>query len=135
MTDRAYIPFPARLAATLACLMRQEERDRLRRDKAPAATVIGRFAFDHLDFHALGGSDSWWNLDPKLIPVHQEKTAKIDIPAIAKVKRLRKKEAAHQAKLAGEPALERATRKLPSRSFDKGHRPLRSGNNLRRKAE
>jgi hypothetical protein len=88
MTRRSYVPLPERLAATLACLLPQEQRDDLRRRKAKAEAVLALFHFDHVIFHAHGGADKWWNLDPKLVAEHREKTAKIDVPAIAKGKRI-----------------------------------------------
>ncbi len=90
MTKRSYVPLPERLAATLACLLPQEQRDDLRRRKVTAKAVLALFHFDHVIFHAHGGAAKWWNLDPKLVDVHREKTAKIDVPAIAKGKRIRR---------------------------------------------
>ncbi len=90
MTKRSYVPLPERLAATLACLLPQEQRDDLRRRKVTAEAVLALFHFDHIVFHAHGGAAKWWNLDPKLVAVHREKTAKIDVPAIAKGKRIRR---------------------------------------------
>ncbi len=88
LTRRPYVPLPERLAATLACLLPQEQRDDLRRRKVQAKAVVALFHFDHVIFHAHGGAAKWWNLDPKLVAVHREKTAKIDVPAIAKGKRI-----------------------------------------------
>ncbi len=90
VTKRSYVPLPERLAATLACLLSQEQRDDLRRRKVKAEGVISLFHFDHVIFHAHGGAAKWWNLDPKLVAEHREKTAKIDVPAIAKSKRIRR---------------------------------------------
>lgn len=57
--------------------------------------VAKRFDFDHWPVaHALGGSTHPSNLTPRLRAEHREKTARKDIPAIAKVKRL---SAAHEA--------------------------------------
>lgn len=88
MRQRSYIPYPERLAATLACLLPQEQRDDLRRRKVGRDVVIGLFDFHHVAFHAAGGSDEWFNLHPMPTHEHKERTAKIDIPAIAKAKRL-----------------------------------------------
>lgn len=66
-------------------------------------------------------------------------TGRADLTAIAHVKRVRKREAGHlavlTAKLLGEepPGPARRKRKIASRGFDKGHRPLRSRNDLRRR--
>jgi hypothetical protein len=104
---RAYIPYPERLAATLACLLPQEHRDELRHRMVDSAAVLGLFHFHHITFHANRGSDFWWNLHPMLIAPHRERTRKIDVPAIAKGKRITK---AHEdfrrrllAKEAGSP--------------------------------
>lgn len=74
-------------AAALACLLPQAKRDELRAAKVPAQTVIRLFSPDHIHLHSLGGSDQWWNLDPRLRPAHAEKS-KRDTSIAAKVKRL-----------------------------------------------
>lgn len=66
-------------------------------------------------------------------------TGRGDLTAIAHVKRVAKKETAHKAvmaaKVAGEepPAPPRRKRTIQSAGFPKGHRPLRSRSDLRRK--
>lgn len=87
---RNYIPLPEKLAATLACLLPQADRDDLRNRKVPASYVLSLFQFDHLALHAFGGSDEWHNLDPKLIAPHKEKS-KGDTSIAAKAKRIDKK--------------------------------------------
>lgn len=87
---RNYIPPPEKLAATLACLLPQEIRDDLRGRKVPASEVLSLFHFDHIVLHALGGSDLWWNLDPKMVEIHREKS-KRDTSIVAKTKRIDKK--------------------------------------------
>lgn len=84
---RHYIPFPDRLAAALACLLPQGQRDQLRADRVPAEQVIALFEQDHIELHALGGSDAWWNLHPTLKQEHRTKSAR-DTSIVAKVKRL-----------------------------------------------
>jgi hypothetical protein len=62
--------------------------------------IIARFHFDHYPIrHADGGPSEPWNLVPRLIQEHRTKTAKIDIPEIAKGKRIRKKAARHKEKI------------------------------------
>lgn len=57
--------------------------------------IIGRFDFDHAVVpHAEGGGNDPWNLVPRLRAEHREKTAKVDVPRIAKNKRLRAAQAA-----------------------------------------
>jgi hypothetical protein len=78
------------LAAALACLLTQDQRDVLRAAKVTANEVIRLFSPDHIWLHSLGGPDLWWNLDPKLRPVHAEKS-RTDTSIAAKVKRLQTK--------------------------------------------
>jgi hypothetical protein len=76
-----------KLAATLACLLPQSERDEYRRGRVSAETILRLFEFDHVRLHALGGTDKWFDLDPKLHAVHREKSRR-DTAIVAKVKRL-----------------------------------------------
>lgn len=87
---RDYIPLPEKLAATLACFLPQDQRDDLRSRKVPASEVLSLFHFDHIVLHAFDGSDLWWNLDPKLVKSHREKS-KRDTSIVAKAKRLNRK--------------------------------------------
>lgn len=90
--------------------------------------IIALFEFDHYPIpHAEGGPDEPWNLDPVFKPVHREKTAKVDIPTIAKGKRLRRKEGEHTAAMAakepGKPRQRKGT--IKGRPFNsKGKRPF-----------
>jgi hypothetical protein len=62
---RKHIPCEQRLAAALACLLPQAERDYLRRTGWPARRVVSLFTFDHIHLHSWAGSDEWHNLDPR----------------------------------------------------------------------
>lgn len=53
-----------------------------------ADQVLSLFQWDHTIYHADGGSDEHYNLTPLLIKQHREKTAKVDVPQIAKTKRI-----------------------------------------------
>ena len=86
--------------------------------------IISRFQFDHGIAHAHGGEAEPWNLTPLPLDVHREKTSKIDIPRIAKAKRLQRKEASHKLAMAGAPQIERPKRKMQSRGFGKQSRPV-----------
>jgi hypothetical protein len=88
--QRSYIPYPERLAATLACLLSQEHRDDLRRRKVAADEVIGLFDFDHIALFSFEtpDRDKWHNLDPMLREPHRLKTRN-DLKIIAKVRRIR----------------------------------------------
>lgn len=56
--------------------------------------IISLFHCDHDPIpHAEGGPAEAWNLTHRLIAAHREKTAKVDVPTIAKGKRLRRNEA------------------------------------------
>lgn len=65
---RDHIPLSHRLAAALACLLPQAQRDELRHRDPPAKPeeVIRLFTYDHLHLHSMGGSDHWSNLDPRI---------------------------------------------------------------------
>lgn len=88
---RKAIPLCEQLAAALACLLPAEQRDELRRTRAPAKAVARLFTNHHLDFHAFDGSDKWWNLHPMTKPEHDARFA-ADVKAIAKVKRIMRRE-------------------------------------------
>jgi hypothetical protein len=78
---------------------------------------------------AEGGTNHFSNVWARPIREHREKTSKIDVPGIAKRKRIRRKEAEHQAarawvteRLADPPSPRKsqwAKRKLQSRRFQK----------------
>ena len=78
------------LAAALACLLPKELREELRQRQAPTQEVRALFEMDHIVLHAQGGSDEWWNLDPKLKAVHREKSRR-DTGIVAKGKRIERK--------------------------------------------
>src|SRR5258706_15812430 len=85
---RKAIKSKAKLAAALACLLPPMRRDELRRLHAKTEDVLSLFEFDHVVLHAHDGSDEWWNLDPKYVAAHREKSRR-DTSIVAKVKRLR----------------------------------------------
>src|SRR5689334_2961452 len=58
------------------------------------------FEFDHYPIRAeAGGPELPWNLTPRLIRAHRRKTAKRDVPQIAKIKRVQAAEADFRARL------------------------------------
>jgi len=62
--------------------------------------IIAMFHADHYPVrHADGGSTHPTNLVMRLIPEHLEKTRKIDVPAVAKNKRLAKAHEAFRARI------------------------------------
>jgi hypothetical protein len=119
---RDYIPYRERLAAALACLLPPMRRDELRRYKATADDVLSLFHFDHIELHALNGSDAWWNLDPKMVGPHREKSRQ-DTAIVAKVKRLSaehedfRRRVLSPIKRASKPKSKWPKRKLQSRGF------------------
>lgn len=101
-----------------------------------AAQVISLFERQHNILHAHDGPDTHWNVEMMPIMQHRHVTATIDIPRAAKAKRLAKARAALELFLAtGEkpPMPGRAKRKIQSRGFEKGHRPLRSRSSFERR--
>ncbi len=65
-----------------------------------AITYLRRFDWDHVVPHAHYGDIHFTNLTPMLRPDHRRKTAKVDVPRIAKSKRIARKQAAHQSRMA-----------------------------------
>lgn len=69
-----------------------------------AAEIIdafeGQVEFDHGVHVAIDGSNHPTNLTPMLTAAHRDKTNKVDIPQIAKTKRIRKSHAAHESAMA-----------------------------------
>lgn len=147
---RKAIPFEQQLAAALACLLPQTQRDELRRARVPAKDVIRLFTMHHVEFFALGGGCQWHNLHPMIRPEHEARFA-ADVAAIAKVKRLQRQfrpevigglvalvevsdRAACQTRGKARGAFSspaaikpRPKRKLASRPFPKRQRPMRGG--------
>lgn len=124
--SRTHISFKTKLASALLALGHIPYND------AKVMTtdqMLSLYHFDHNKFAAHDGGEHFSNLEPMLIHNHRKKTAKIDIPAIAKSKRIRRKEAAHRGAIAlarlgvsplPQPA--RHKRKILSRPFAKRHK-------------
>lgn len=78
--------------------------DRERAKGMEASAIIREFEsqveFDHGIHAAIGGTNHPTNLTPRPPPEHREKTNTIDIPQIAKTKRVAKKHAAHESAMA-----------------------------------
>ena len=54
--------------------------------------IISLVQWHHIEYHATGGTVDHWNLDPLTIRGHRARTAKIDVPQIAKTRRISKSE-------------------------------------------
>jgi hypothetical protein len=131
---RKSIPLSVKLAAALL-MMRDESGERLicheHAKEMSAEQIMSLFVWDHHPVpYAEGGPDAPWNLTPRLISGHREKTAKIDVPQIAKGKRIRKKEAEHRMVMGLEERclLERDIQnrpryRWPSRPFNRTAKP------------
>ena len=115
---RAYIPYPERLAAALACLLPQDVRAELRALEAPARTVIRLFTNDHIRLHAWGGSDKWWNLHPMMRGPELKKKDAADTSRAAKANRIWRANEEAQRRLL---ARQQGERYEPKRK----HRPMR----------
>lgn len=97
MSSRAHIPLKTKLAAALLTMLRPDDNGKLVRiisheeaKRLTADQIIARFHFDHWPIRkADGGPDQPWNLEPRPIAEHQDKTDKIDKPQLAKQRRLR----------------------------------------------
>src|SRR5215813_9097856 len=108
MRRRKHISTKTKLAAALGCLLSVDELMAMRARKAPVQAILSRFDWHHIQLHAWGGGDAWWNLHPMLREEHKTQTKK-DIAAHAKSNRIR-------MALAGST---RKTRAIPSRGFNK----------------
>ena len=121
MTPRAHISTKKRLAAAL--LARRE----ISYDHAKQMTedqFNSLYQWHHNKRYAEGGGDHFSNLEPMLIAAHRDRTAKIDVPLIAKNKRIVAKHAAFRRRLlgkdAGEAVMEAGRkRKMQSRRFQR----------------
>jgi hypothetical protein len=112
---RAHIPLKTKLAAAICQLF-------LTHDEAEALSeeqVLMLVNWDHYPIpHAEGGPDTHFNLVAALVPGHKEKTRKIDIPGIAKRKRISAEHEEFQRRILT-PRADRPKKKrsIPSRPF------------------
>jgi hypothetical protein len=130
---RKNLPLKTKLASALLTIRRPNENGELvpvisfeEAQKLTAEQIISRFEFNHYPVpHAFDGPAEPWNLDPTPKAEHREITAKIDVPRIAKAKRVGKAEEEFRrrllAKASPDAELDRqagkAKRKWPKRSF------------------
>lgn len=117
-----------KLAAALLVLWEarggEYDREAFKRMPADRAAnlIIAAFDIDHYPVPvALGGTNHPTNLVPRLRAEHRLKTAKTDIPAIAKVARLSKEHEAFRARMLAmrEDAPSRPKANIKSGGFDK----------------
>ena len=124
--SKQHIPLRAKLASALLQMLRPDENGELVRiiphEDAKQMTdeqVISVFQFDHYPLReADGGPTIGWNLEPRPIKEHREKTAKIDLPEMAKSRRIREDQEAFQRRvLARDGGEERPRSRWPSRKL------------------
>lgn len=92
MARKAHIRLTTKLAAALLQIRDGQGERLIPHEHAKQMTdeqVISLFNFDHDPIpEAIGGPTIGWNLTPRLILDHRQKTAKIDIPQIRKGDRI-----------------------------------------------
>lgn len=131
MAKRGYVTLKTKLCATL-CQMRHEVDGKweliLNHDEAKVLSedqILSLFHFDHSVVpHAEGGPDTHWNIEPALIAPHRKKTREIDVPGIAKRKRVATNHIEHTRTMLT-PRDERPVKKSRwgSRPFPKRRKP------------
>lgn len=128
---RPHINLKTKLAAALCHMLRANEHGHFVRiishDEAKRLSedqIISRFEFHHHPIpKAHDGPDVHWNLPPLPRDEHREITAKIDIPRIAKSKRITRANEDHARRLLAKdrgeakPRSRWPKRKLQSRGF------------------
>lgn len=125
--DRKHIGLKTKLAAVIGGMFfTYAERKELSEDQ-----ILSLVQWDHDPIpHTppYNGPDEHFNLTPRLIVAHRVKTATVDVPRIAKGKRVSDKEEAFRARMLA-PREDRPQKKT---SFQKG-RKLQSRNTFQRR--
>ena len=147
MAKREHVSLKTKLAAALLEVDRYQNGSLcipFEHSKAMSVDQIcSLWVFDHWPLRkADGGTDHPSNLTPRLIAAHREKTAKVDVPEMAKSKRIVRKQEVHHARMETSTDswgdLDRAMgflarkRKIPSRPFPNKKRGFanRNGNKI-----
>lgn len=135
MTSRDYIRLKTKLAAALCCMLEDDGNGQfvpiIPHDDAKRMTedqVLSLFQWDHYPIRkADGGSDAHHNLTPRLIVPHRQKTATVDVPQLAKTRRLIEAQEEFRRKVLARPCGQKRERsgKIPSRPFQKRPRQRR----------
>lgn len=143
MAARAYISLKTKLAAALLTMVRPDEAGNLvpfiPHEHAKLMSddqIISLFQFDHDPIpHAppFNGPDEAWNLTPRPIMEHRTKTAKRDVPVIAKTKRIARAHSEFCARALGVVRIPKEKRsrfpkgrKIPKRPFQKRQTMVRT---------
>jgi hypothetical protein len=114
-----------KLAATLLMLTDGHGRPLIDREEAKgmsAQQIVGLFEFDHGIHRAIKGTNHPTNLTPRIYAEHRHKTAKIDVPQIAKTKRIARANDEYVNQIlrkTGADVPPRPKSRLPSRPFPK----------------
>lgn len=134
MAARAHISLKTKLASALLTLVRPDDEGNLvpfipheHAKKMSDDQIISLFHFDHHPVpHSQGGPDEAWNLTPLPLAEHRTKTSKVDVPQIAKTKRVARSHSEFCARALGIVKLPKEKRsrfpkgrKMPSRQFAK----------------
>lgn len=133
------IPIKEKLAAALAHTMVEVDGKLVRAisyddaKELSSEQILSLFQFDHGVHESIDGPTVHWNLTPRFIAEHRRKSNKIDIPQIAKTKRISAEQEAFRRRMLEKsgPALEpeveknKPSRKIQSRPFPKVKRPMR----------
>jgi hypothetical protein len=117
MTARLHISLKTKLASALLALGHIEYSHA---KLMTAEMIVSLYHFDHGILHAHGGADEPWNLTPRLIAPHRVKTAKVDVPVAAKVKRLSAKQEETRRRILARPCGQKRkpVSRLRSKGFD-----------------
>lgn len=114
-----------KLASALLMLTDGHGRPLIDREEAKgmtAAQIVGLFEFDHGIHRAIKGTNHPTNLTPRIYAEHRAKTAKIDVPQIAKTKRISRANNEHVNQLLRKIGVDvppRPRSRLQSRPFPK----------------
>lgn len=108
---RDYIPSTTKIASALLAAVHEVDGKLvpiIPREIAAnltAGEIISMIDWGHIVPHAIGGSDHPANLEPILRSEHKAQTAKIDIPQIAKTKRIERDQQAFRSRLLAKSGL------------------------------
>jgi|GEM_PF-1859024 hypothetical protein len=133
MTKRTKLTLKTKLASALCQMLRpntvggyeriisHEDAKRMSEDQ-----ILAVFDWDHFPIpKAHDGPDEHWNLTPTPRPEHRTKTAKHDVPMIAKVRRLSQDQEDFRRKVLERPTGQKRQRtgKINSRAWDEWRTP------------
>lgn len=138
---RKKISLKTKLASTICTLMRVDENGQLVRiipqneaERLSEDEILSRVDWDHDPIpKSQGGPDTHWNLTPLLRADHRAKTAKRDIPQIAKTKRITRKHEEFRRRLMAKGEDPGADEQKPKRKWSSRPFRTRSGKAVERR--